>query len=109
MITNDRSHSETGDEVINCERCIRTFSSKRGLCFNQRKCTEKTIAQSAETDDGQNVEHNGKNNARMENTFKWGDIDGDLFVRNVTDIYEITVYWRRNLCLLPTGKASRNI
>ena len=62
MITNDCSHPQTGDEVINCERCNRIFSSKRGLSIHQRKCTEKTIAQSAETDDEQNVEHNGKNN-----------------------------------------------
>ena len=44
----------------------------------------------------------------MRPAFKWGDLDGAIFTKKVEDAYEILVYWRRNLFLLPTGNAGRN-
>ena len=44
----------------------------------------------------------------MRPAFKWGDLDGAIFTKQVKDAYEEMKYWRRNLLLLPIGNASKN-
>ena len=36
--------------------------------------------------------------------YKWGDFDDKTFENNVHRAYDVIVYWRKNLFLLPTGK-----
>ena len=42
----------------------------------------------------------------MRPPFKRGDLDGAIFTKKVEDVYEKTVYWWRNLFLLPKENAS---
>ena len=39
--------------------------------------------------------------------FKWGEVDGESFVRSITAIYDEIVHWKRNLFKTPSGKAGR--
>ena len=40
-------------------------------------------------------------------TFAWGPVDGKEFSRRVDTVYEIVVFWRRNLFVLPSGAAGK--
>ena len=40
--------------------------------------------------------------------FKWGDLHGAIFTKNVENASEKNVCWERSLFLLPTGNASKN-
>ena len=40
--------------------------------------------------------------------YKWASYDNKTFETNVDFIYEKVVYWRKNLFLLPTGKAGKS-
>ena len=39
--------------------------------------------------------------------FKWGEVDGDVFCSNINSAYAEIVHWRRNLFLVPSGKAGK--
>ena len=54
-----------------------------------------------------NVSHDDQNIVVTDTVFKWGDIDGTTFIERVEQIYEKVVYWKKNLCLLPTGKSGK--
>ena len=42
------------------------------------------------------------------NQYKWGDYDGHAFEKNVNVIYDIIVYWRKNLFMLPKGQTGKD-
>ena len=42
------------------------------------------------------------------NLYKWGDYDGHVFEKNLNVIYDIIVYWKKNLFMLPTGRAGKD-
>ena len=54
------------------------------------------------------VLHDNDQNIVVTETFlKWGDIDRKTFTERVELIYEKTVYWKKNLFLLPIGKSGK--
>ena len=42
------------------------------------------------------------------NHYKWGDYDGHVFEKNLNVIYDIIVHWKKNLFMLPTGRAGKD-
>ena len=42
------------------------------------------------------------------NLYKWGDYNGHVFEKNLNVIYDIIVYWKKNLFMLPTGRAGKD-
>lgn len=40
-------------------------------------------------------------------SFQWGESSGDDCIRSINDAYEEIVTWRRNVFLLPSGKAGK--
>ena len=41
--------------------------------------------------------------------FKWGEYDDKTFTKNLNSVYELIVYWKKNVFLLPTGNAGKII
>ena len=42
------------------------------------------------------------------NHYKWGDCDGNVFEKKLNVIYDIIVYWKKTLFMLPTGRAGKD-
>ena len=42
------------------------------------------------------------------NHYKWGNYDGHLLEKKADIIYDIIVYWNKNLFMLPTGQAGKD-
>ena len=42
------------------------------------------------------------------NHYKWGDYDGHVFEKNLNLIYDIIVYWKKNLFMFPAGRAGKD-
>ena len=40
--------------------------------------------------------------------FVWGEVDGAIFSRLVSEAYEEVVHWRHNIFLVPSGKSGNN-
>ena len=85
----DYSHSQNSEDVIICEICKRTFSSKRGLSIHQRKCAEKSALQSTLITEV----HNEDNASAPQISFKWGR-STETFLQEM---------WRRYTNKLCTG------
>ena len=43
----------------------------------------------------------------IQSQFKWGDLSGEAFIQRINIAYEEIVKWRRNIFLLPSGKAGK--
>ena len=54
-----------------------------------------------------NDDDNNFKETRNHENFKWGDVDGKDFINRVDEVYEKIVFWRKNLFLLPSGKAGK--
>jgi len=98
---------------FNCNICERNFRSKRGLNQHMRSCSTKTIdVNEVENENNVSVPTDESNrideiNDDTASTFVWGIIDGKTFTKNVNNVYEKIVYWKKNLFMLPTGKAGK--
>ena len=77
---------------------------EKDLSLHTRSCSVKLTPQSDENNEKVITD----NRPKMRPAFKWGDLDGDIFTKQVKDAYEEMKYWRRNLLLLPIGNASKN-
>lgn len=44
---------------------------------------------------------------RCPHMFNWGELNGEMFVKQVNEAYEEIVKWKRNIFLLPSGKAGK--
>ena len=40
-------------------------------------------------------------------SFVWGELDGAVFVQQVSSAYDVVVHWHRNLFLVPFGKVGK--
>ena len=43
----------------------------------------------------------------IQSQFKWGDLSGEVLIQRINIAYEEIVKWRRNIFLLPSGKAGK--
>ena len=112
--------SETFDHQ--CLTCKRSFRTEKGLKQHSRHCKFKqqkqliqptpTAAITATPDKvptpNKNIDPHAKE-FQPENIakYRWGRVDDKTFEKDLHFIYEKIVYWRKNLFLLPTGKAGK--
>ena len=103
-----------------CSSCNKSYRTQRGL--NQHRAKSLSCKTSQSVDD----EHLSKvNEQQLVNTdpieqippvvvenekvlYTWGKYRDIEFEENVSFAYEQIVYWKKNLFLLPTGKAGRH-
>ena len=46
-------------------------------------------------------------NGIISSTYIWGNYESDIFEKNLNNAYEKIVHWKKNIFLLPTGKAGK--
>ena len=88
--------NNNSDELVNENRQqdqYENINTRENVCIN-----EEVINANQET----SAEY-----INMHSQFKWGDLSGELFVHRVNVAYEEIVKWRRNIFLLPSGKAGK--
>lgn len=88
--------NNNSDELVNENRQqdqYENINTRENVCIN-----EEVINANQET----SAEY-----INMHSQFKWGDLSGELFVYRVNVAYEEIVKWRRNIFLLPSGKAGK--
>ena len=78
--------------------CDRSFSTKRGLNIHIKSCQKNNIEETVPIEE--NLSHRA-DKAR----YKWGEYNDTQVQDNINRVYEKIVYWRKNLFMLPTGKA----
>jgi len=92
----------TNDELFKCNICDRGFRSKRGLNQHQRVCKDSSMEENLIT-----VSTSENESPQIEIGFKWGEFDGKEINKNFDFVYEKVVFWRKNLFMLPTGRAGK--
>ena len=88
--------NNNSDELVNENRQqdqYENINTRENVCIN-----EEVINANQET----SAEY-----INMHSHFNWGDLSGELFVYRVNVAYEEIVKWRRNIFLLPSGKAGK--
>ena len=113
------------DIEVKCDLCPRVFSSKRGKTRHQNICRQKNHQSNGETAATDNITNNSPtilippsavepdsppdaHQTINPPAYKWNNIPPYLFEENVRAAYEKIVFWRKNVFLLPTGKAGRS-
>ena len=102
-VTNDPSKTAEAVPVNEheCSSCRRRFKSSRGLNIHLRTCSKYVKEPPDKPPDPVSVP------VSSAILYRWGDFDNTEFEVNLDTVYEEIVFWRRNLFLLPTGKAGK--
>ena len=98
-----------------CCNCDRRFHSSRGLKQHQRSCQSRnkipTDRKSTETIEDSQFSTKTSISADEPSTqsvkYIWGKYKDHEFEKNLSQVYETVVFWRKNLFLLPSGKAGK--
>ena len=98
-----------------CCNCDRSFHSCRGLKPHQQFCQSRnntpTDRESTETIEDSQFSTKTSISADKPSTqsmkYIWRKCKDHEFEKNLSQAYETTVFWRKNLFLLPSGKAGR--
>ena len=110
------SASENATEKSHiCCNCDRSFHSSRGLKQHQRSSQSRnntpTDRESTETIEDSQFFTKTSISADQLSTqsvkYIWGKYKDHEFEKNLSQVYETVVFWRKNLFLLPSGKAGR--
>ena len=110
------SASENATEKLHiCRNCDRSFHSSRGLEQHQRSCQSRnnTPMDRESTETIEDSQSSTKTSILADKpstqTLKyiWGKYKDHEFEKNLSQVYETVVFWRKNLFLLPSGKAGR--
>ena len=86
-----------------CKKCLRSFHTIPGLNRHLRTCS-KLIGVPKEQPDPPGKED--KDNIPPL-CYTWGSIPNYTFEKQINETYEKIIYWRRNLFMVPTGKAAK--
>ena len=105
--------NDNGDDRI-CRHCERTFRSNRGLNQHLRSC-KQTIRSKYELakerheciETSTNTTGSTTTSSAPQKSYTWGNYPSLVFEANVSTVYEQIVYWKKNLFLLPLGKAGK--
>ena len=105
--------NDNGDDRI-CRHCERTFRSNRGLNQHLRSC-KQTIRSKYELakerheciETSTNTTGSTTTSSAPQKSYTWGNCPSLVFEANVSIVYEQIVYWKKNLFLLPLGKAGK--
>ena len=101
--------------AFKCENCNRKLKSKSGYTNHNKSClkrkAEETNEHLGKTWIGENQEDvrtignvANVNIAIAKPEFTWNGYGKEKIEKDINEIYEKIVFWRRNLFLLPTGK-----
>ena len=98
-----------------CCNCVQSFHSSRGLKQHQRSCQSRnntpTDRESTETIEDSQFSTKTSKQADEPSTqsvkYIWGKYKDHEFEKNLSQVYETVMFWRRNLSLLPYGKAGK--
>ena len=129
-----KSSEETNKQSFPCQNCGRLLQSKSGRTNHLKKCKDKKIAEKiTEEEESSTVtsltvtQLTSKSYEPSANdlippeppdplessnssiVFKWGQFDGDRIKKEIDEAYEIIVFWKKNLFLLPKGAPGKNI
>ena len=98
-----------------CCNCDRSFHSSHGLKQHQRSSQSRnntpTVRESTETIEDSQFFTKASKSADEPSTqsvkYIWGKYKDHEFEKNLSQVYETVVFWRKNLLLLPSGKAGK--
>ena len=111
--------SEKEKLTFSCVSCNGFYKSERGLKQHYaRSSCEGPTHQCQATQERQSTQEQRQSTQKQElfipplnnnevTHYNWGRYRDIEFKENVTFIYEKIVYWKKNLFLLPTGKAGK--
>ena len=95
-----------------CTQCIRGFHTLRGLNQHLRTCSKSMPKKHRKPPDPPDKDDSPDKDVcsmrKEQLLYKWGDFDDKTFEKNVQHAYDVIVYWRKNLFLLPTGKFGKS-
>ena len=105
--------NKNGDDHI-CWHCEQTFRSNSGLNQHLRWCKQKMRSE-CEPANGRHEHIETTANTKVSTTTlsapqkscTWGDYPSHVFEANVWTVYKEIVYWKKNLFLLPSGRAGK--
>ena len=100
----DEKHVNEIDGNVKCSCCEKLFRTERGLRQHCRITNCQTNLNKEPTE----PQPPDKPEIIIEvSTYKWGEYTNKQFEESISSIYEKTVYWKKNIFLLPTGKRGR--
>ena len=109
-ITEENIVTATCQNEHECTLCKKHFRTIRGLNQHLRKNQHQQTG-SKPADDVQKPPDpppiTCSENDFEQPLYKWGNYGDKVFEKNLSDAYEQIVYWRKNLFMLPTGKAGK--
>ena len=103
----------TVQESYQCTICDRCFCTNRGLSQHLRSYQSKNINSTVSdtvtaTDENTLLDNQSLGNIETpEVRYKWRRYDNYQFEENLSLAYEKIVYWKKNLFLLPSGRAAK--
>ena len=100
-----------------CCNCDRSFHSNRNLKQHQRFCQSRnntpTDRESTETIEDSQFSTKTSISADEPSTqsvkYIWGKYKDHEFEKNLSQVYETVVFWRKSLFLLPSGKPEKSL
>ena len=100
-----------------CCNCDRSFHSSRGLKQHQRSCQSRnkipTDRKSTETIEDSQFSTKTSISADEPSTqsvkYILGKYKDHEFEKNLSQVYETVVFWRKSLFLLPSGKPEKSL
>ena len=89
----------------------RTFITYRGSSQHTRHCAKLINVVSVSSSQSVTISERTKvtNVFSPLSSFMWGEREGTLFTDDINEAYEKIVFWRKNLFMLSTGNAGKNI
>ena len=109
MMLNQNAEHRTLNELLAflCTSFKRLFRTERGLNQHARSCKVKTTEDDSRPIPTQVLLVTPIVEQDEKILYIWGRYRDKEFEENVSFIYEQIVYWKRNMFLLPTGKAGK--
>ena len=104
------SASENATEKSHiCCNCDRSFHSICSLKQHQRSCQSRnnTPTDHESTETIEDSQFSADKPSTQSVKYIWGKYKDHEFEKNLSQVYETVVFWRKNLFLLPSGKAGR--
>ena len=102
--------NENGDDHI-CRHCERTFRSNRGLNQHLKQHIGSEYGPAKERHDcietSTNTTGRTTTSSAPQKSYTCGNYPSHVFEANVSTVYKQLVYWKKNLFLLPSGKAGK--
>ena len=100
----DNTLALTGNEnEFRCMLCDRNFRTNRGLMQHNKRKQADNVLQHSSANDVLNEEH------QVRGKFYWKEVPRSIFERNIQQVYDKIVYWRKNIFMVPGGSGKKFI